>query len=122
MQQQFFSDGIGKISVIGGVVRLDFMIYSPADTDANGRPRQVFSHQVLMGVDAFVRASQQCADSVRQLATRAQPVQTAPVQATPVQSAPAPTPPPPARATVPAAGQRIVPPPASTPPPIRPFP
>ena len=88
MQQQIFTDGIGKISVIGGVVRLDFVVYSPTDADANGRPRQMFTHQVLMGVDAFMRASIQCAESAKQLAALP--------QAKPAPTAPAPTPPPPA--------------------------
>lgn len=98
MQQQIFTDGIGKISVIGGVVRLDFVVYSPTDADANGRPRQMFTHQVLMGVDAFMRASQQCAESARQLAAlpQAKPAAapTAPVAA----PEPAPTAPEPAAA------------------------
>lgn len=83
--QQIFTDGIGKISVIGGVVRLDFVVYSPTDADANGRPRQMFTHQVLMGVDAFMRASIQCAESAKQLAALP--------QAKPTPAAPIPTPP-----------------------------
>jgi hypothetical protein len=74
MQQQIFTDGIGKISVIGGVVRLDFMVYAPTDPDSQtGQPRQILTHQVLMGVDAFNRAAGQCAEAVKQLQAANQP-------------------------------------------------
>lgn len=77
MQQQIFTDGIGKISVIGGVVRLDFMVYAPTDPDApagpQAQPRQMFTHQVLMGVDAFTRAAGQCAEAVKQIQAASQP-------------------------------------------------
>ena len=41
MDQQIFTDGIGRITVIGGVVRLDLVTYSPNETDAQGKPRQM---------------------------------------------------------------------------------
>jgi hypothetical protein len=101
MQQQIFTDGIGKISVIGGVVRLDFMVYAPADPDApagalHGQPRQIFTHQVLMGVDAFTRAAGQCADAVKQIQAAGQPAP---------QPQPAPKPAPAPQAMPPAAPQ-----------------
>ena len=103
MQQQIFTDGIGKISVIGGVVRLDFVVYSPTDADANGRPRQIFTHQVLMGVDAFMRASIQCAESAKQLAALPQ------AKPTPATPAPAPAPAAPEPAPAPEAAAAAVP-------------
>jgi hypothetical protein len=92
MQQQIFTDGIGKISVIGGVVRLDFMVYAPADAEGNGQPRQIFTHQVLMGVDAFARAAGQCADAVKQIQAAGQPAPQTQPAPKPAISEPAPQP------------------------------
>jgi hypothetical protein len=92
MQQHIFTDGIGKITVIGGVVRLDFMVYSPTDTDAHGQPRQIFTHQVLMGVDAFTRASAQCIEAVKQIQAASQPAAAAPPAPRPAAIPPAPRP------------------------------
>ena len=95
MQQQIFTDGIGKISVIGGVVRLDFMVYAPADPDSpGGQPRQMLTHQVLMGVDAFTRAAGQCAEAVKQIQAASQPAPQPQPQVIQPQPAPKPMPPP----------------------------
>ena len=53
MDQQIFTDGIGRITVIGGVVRLDLVTYSPNETDAQGKPRQIFTQRVVMGAEAM---------------------------------------------------------------------
>lgn len=71
MEQQLFTDGIGRITVIGGVVRLDLVTYSPNETDPQGRPIQVFTQRVVMGTDAFLRSSEKIVEIVQQL-TRAQ--------------------------------------------------
>jgi hypothetical protein len=75
MEPQLFTDGIGRITVIGGVVRLDMVTYSPNDTDAQGRPRQVFTQRIVMGTDAFLRSSEKIVQIVQQLtaAIAAQP-------------------------------------------------
>jgi len=86
MEQQLFTDGIGRITVIGGVVRLDMVTYSPNDTDAQGRPRQVFTQRIVMGTDAFLRSSEKVVEIVQQL-TAARPA-----RAPAVAPAPAPVP------------------------------
>ena len=58
MEHQIFCDGIGRISVIGGVVRLDLFTYSPTETDANGQPRPVLSHRIVMGQQHTGRAQE----------------------------------------------------------------
>ncbi|HMH65118.1 MAG TPA: hypothetical protein VK515_06005 [Rhizomicrobium sp.] len=83
MEQQLFTDGIGRITVIGGVVRLDMVTYSPNETDAQGRPRQVFTQRIVMGTEAFLRSSEKVLEIVQQLGAR--PVRTA-------QAAPQPAP------------------------------
>ncbi len=73
MEQQIFSDGIGKISVIGGVVRLDLMTYSATETDAKGQPRAVLTQRIVMGADGFLRASEKILEAAQQIISAAQP-------------------------------------------------
>jgi hypothetical protein len=87
MEPQLFTDGIGRITVIGGVVRLDMVTYSPNETDANGRPRQVFTQRIVMGTDAFLRSSEKIVEIVQQL-TKAMTPQAKPA-ATPQPARPA---------------------------------
>jgi hypothetical protein len=65
MDHQTFSDGIGRIAVIDGIVRLDLVAYSPAETDAKGNARAVVTHRLVMGVDAFLRASDKMVETVK---------------------------------------------------------
>ena len=97
MEQQIFCDGIGRISVIGGVVRLDLFTYSPTETDANGSARPVLTHRIVMGTDGFLRSSEKVVEAVQlisharppqQSATR--PPQPSPQPPRPPQVAPAP--------------------------------
>src|SRR5258708_4273313 len=97
MEQQIFCDGIGKLTVIGGVVRLDLVTYSPNETDGQGLPRQVFTQRIVMGTEAFLRSSEKIQEMAQQIsaAMAAQrsgaPVQQpAPFQAAPVRPVPAP--------------------------------
>jgi hypothetical protein len=76
MEEQIFCDGIGRITVIGGVVRLDLFTYSPTETDANGNPRPVLSHRIVMGTDGFLRSSEKVVEAVQAISrNRAQPQQ-----------------------------------------------
>ena len=94
MDQQIFTDGIARITVIGGVVRLDLVTYSPNETDAQGKPRQVFTQRVVMGTEAFLRSAEKVGEIVQQLShpgAQVQPAQPAPPQppkAAPVQPVP----------------------------------
>ena len=72
MESQLFTDGIGRITVIGGVVRLDMVTYSPNETDAQGRPRQVFTQRIVMGTEAFLRSAEKIVEVVQQLTPAAQ--------------------------------------------------
>lgn len=76
MDQQLFTDGIGRISVIGGIVRLDLVTYSPNETDAQGKPRQVFTQRIVMGTEAFLRSAEKVRDIVEQLSRAGAPPQT----------------------------------------------
>ena len=57
MDHQTFADGIGRIAIIDGIVRLDLVAHSPTETGADGKPRAVFSHRIVMGMDQFLRAA-----------------------------------------------------------------
>lgn len=97
VEEQLFTDGIGRITVIGGVVRLDLVTYSPNETDPNGRPRQVFTKRVVMGTDAFLRSAEKVLEVVQQIARGPQtapqtPQAPQPPQPKSEQPAPAPAP------------------------------
>ena len=70
MEHQTFADGIGRIAVIDGIVRLDLVTHSPTETGADGKPRAVFSHRIVMGMDQFLRAADKIAET-RQLLLKA---------------------------------------------------
>ncbi len=98
MDQQIFTDGIGRISVIGGIVRLDLVTYSATQLDARGQPQPVLTHRIVMGTDAFLRSSEKILQVVRQL-TGPQPPRVAASQPAPPRpqiAAPAPEQPKPA--------------------------
>jgi hypothetical protein len=99
MENQIFCDGIGRISVIGGVVRLDLFTYSPSETDANGQPRPILSHRIVMGMEGFARSAEKVLDAMQQInrAQGPQPAQpqAAPRPAQPPAPQPVPAPPPP---------------------------
>lgn len=82
MEEQIFCDGIGRIAIIGGVVRLDLFTFSPTETDANGNPRPVLSHRIVMGTEGFLRSSEKVVEAVQHI-TRARPGQPAPPPAAP---------------------------------------
>lgn len=113
MDQQLFTDGIGRITVIGGVVRLDLVTYSPIETDANGQPRAVLTQRVVMGVDAFLRSSEKVVETVQHITQAQMQKQPAPHYASikPQAAAPRPTPQP---------APQAAPQPAPEPPPRKP--
>jgi hypothetical protein len=92
MEQQIYCDGIGRISVIEGMVRLDLYSYSPNETDANGNPRPVLSHRIVMGMDGFLRSSEKVVEAVKVIGQARQQQQRAPVAPQPQPRAPQPAP------------------------------
>ena len=90
MEQQIFADGIGQVTIIGGVVRLDFVTFSPTEKDAKGQPAAVFSQRVVMSLEGFMQSAaklQEGALAVSKLVQRARERQAAEPAAAP---APAP--------------------------------
>lgn len=75
MEHQTFADGIGRISIIDGIVRLDLIAHSATETDAAGKPKPVFAHRVVMGIDQFLRASQKIAETTHTIAQQSRRMQ-----------------------------------------------
>jgi len=132
MGHETFADGIGRIAIIDGIVRLDLISYSPTEHGPDGKPRQVFTHRVVMGMDQFLYASEKIAKTAEMIrqANQQQPAQPAkpqqaPVQAAPAQAAPAPKAGPPPPQVAPQFRRESIKPNApqpAPPPPQRPFP
>jgi hypothetical protein len=94
VNQQLFSDGIGSIAIIGGVVRIDLIVYSPTEKDPAGQPKPMFQQQVVMSAEAFMRSAekmQSAAQAFAKLAATPRPADTRPVQQAPAAAEPAPT-------------------------------
>ena len=68
MGEQLFSDGIGSISIVGGVVRIDLVVLSPTEKEAGGQPKAVFQQQIVMGAEAFLRSTEKMHGAAQALA------------------------------------------------------
>ena len=51
-----YSDGIGRITVTGGVVRVDLESLSPTECDANNNPKSIFRQRLIFSLDGFVKS------------------------------------------------------------------
>ncbi len=51
---EIYSDGIGKIHFIGGMIRLDLFTFSPDEEDASGKPKPEVCQRVVMSPNAFL--------------------------------------------------------------------
>ena len=65
MDKELFSDGISRISVIGGVVRADLITLSPPETDSGGQPRPILTARLVMGIEAFMRSAEKMQEAVQ---------------------------------------------------------
>jgi hypothetical protein len=54
--RELYSDGIGRITVTGGVVRVDLESLSPSQCDANNNPKSTFRQRVIFSLDGFVKS------------------------------------------------------------------
>jgi len=85
MDQQHFTDGIGRIAVIEGIVRLDLFAY---EADANGQPRPVLTQRLLMSVESFLRSSEKILETRQAIIMARQATASAPQQSAPAQNSP----------------------------------
>jgi len=84
MEQQIFADGIGRIAIIDGIVRLDLVTHSATENGADGKPRLVLTSRVVMGTDQFLRAAEKIVEAARMIVEQRQP--RTPATPAPVQS------------------------------------
>ena len=54
--REIYSDGIGRITVSGGVVRVDLESQSPTECDANNNPKSAFRQRVIFSLDGFTKS------------------------------------------------------------------
>jgi hypothetical protein len=73
MEQQIFADGIGRIAIIDGIVRLDLVTHSATENGADGKPRLVLTSRVVMGSDQFLRAAEKIMEAARMIVEKRQP-------------------------------------------------
>lgn len=82
-----YCDGISNITLVGGMVRIDFFRLSPTAKDKNGRPAMEFLTQLVMPPDSFLQGLGAMQNLVQQLkekgVVRTPP---APVDVTPAKS------------------------------------
>lgn len=86
MEQQSFADGIGRITIIDGIVRLDLVAHSATETGADGKPRLVLTNRIVMGADQFLRATEKIVEAARMIVEQRKG--SGPAQAAPSQPAP----------------------------------
>jgi hypothetical protein len=63
-----FSDGIGSIAIVGATVRMDFVVLSPEDLDAEGRPKVVPQQRIVMTMDSFMRSFEKIREATQVIA------------------------------------------------------
>ena len=76
MEEQFFVDGLSSIAVIGGIVRLDFFAFSTTEKEANGQPKPVPQHRLVMTGPAFLltaKKMQEAVDAIGKMSHQAPP-------------------------------------------------
>ena len=62
-----FADGIGEITLSGGMVRLDLVTLVGSQNDEANKPRLEFSQRIVMPPDGFLRSFSAMENLVKQL-------------------------------------------------------
>lgn len=65
--QESFADGIGEITLSGGMVRMDFVTLQGSQKDSENKPKLEFSQRVIMPPDGFLRSFSAMESLVKQL-------------------------------------------------------
>jgi hypothetical protein len=55
---ELYSDGVGQITVTGGVVRVDLVSLSPTERDANNNPKATFRQRLIFSLEGFVNSAE----------------------------------------------------------------
>ena len=67
MAQEIYADGIGEITLSGGMVRMDLFTLVGSQKDPENKPRMEFSRRVIMPPDGFLRSFSAMENLVKQL-------------------------------------------------------
>lgn len=65
--KDIFADGIGEITLAGGMVRMDLVTLVGSQKDDENKPRLEFSKRVVMPPDGFLRSFSAMENLVKQL-------------------------------------------------------
>ncbi len=65
--RDFFADGIGEITLSGGMVRMDLVTLVGSQNDPENKPRLELSKRIVMPPDGFLRSFSAMENLVKQL-------------------------------------------------------
>ena len=65
--KDIFADGIGEITLAGGMVRMDLVSLVGSQKDSENKPRLEFSQRIVMPPDGFLRSFSAMENLVKQL-------------------------------------------------------
>lgn len=65
--QDVYADGIGEITLTGGMVRIDLVSLSAKEKDSEGRPKLEFRKRIVLPPEGFLRSFSAMEDLVKQL-------------------------------------------------------
>lgn len=65
--REFYADGIGEITLSGGMVRMDLVTLQGSQKDSENKPKLEFSQRVIMPPDGFLRSFSAMENLVKQL-------------------------------------------------------
>ena len=66
-QPEVFADGMGEITLSGGMVRIDLVSLSSSRKDSEGNPQLEFRQRIVMPPDGFLRCFSAMEDLVKKL-------------------------------------------------------
>lgn len=67
MPQDIFADGIGEITLAGGMVRMDLVTLTGSNNDENNKPQLRVKQRIVMPPDGFLRSFSAMENLVKQL-------------------------------------------------------
>ena len=70
MSHHVFCDGLQDVSIVSGVVRLDYVHHVPGATGPDGKPRKEHPLRVCMSPEAFVQSYAVLERVMQELASR----------------------------------------------------
>jgi len=65
--RESYADGIGEITLSGGMVRMDLVTLQGSQKDSENKPRLEPSHRIIMPPDGFLRSFSAMENLVKQL-------------------------------------------------------